>query len=258
VIVFESGHGTPMGHWDRILEGVSDLASLITYDRPGIGESEPDNEMPTIKNVSDKLIKILNHLDIKPPYVLVGHSLGGAYVRGFAVYYPELLAGLVIIDPADFTEDKISRRVYYEEIGLSKEKVDSIMQKIYYGPPNLKVPISVQEESQVLGELRENDFQEIKQSPLPKNLPVHIITGGRFDLPERMRSKEIDDEAVFRIKMKYRVARWTDVIQSVDKGMLFYSADAGHFIHYDDPELVISSIRILLKDYELIKKDDVE
>jgi hypothetical protein len=57
VIVFESGHGTPMGHWDRILDGVSELAPLITYDSLGIGESEPDNEMPTIKNVSDKLIK---------------------------------------------------------------------------------------------------------------------------------------------------------------------------------------------------------
>jgi len=254
VIVFESGLGTPMGHWDRILNGVSELAPLITYDRPGIGESEPDNKMPTIKNVSDKLIKILKYLDIKPPYVLVGHSLGGLYVRGFAVYYPELLAGLVIIDPADFTEDKISRRVYYEEIGLRKEKVDSIMQKIYYCPPNLKIPISVQEESQILGELRENEFEVIKQSPLPKYLPVHIITGGRFDLPERMRSKDFDDEAVFRIKMRNRVARWIDVIQSVDKGMLFYCGDAGHFVHYDDPELVISSIRIVLQDYELIKK----
>jgi hypothetical protein len=50
--------------------------------------------------------------------------------------------------------------------------------------------------------------------------------------------------------MKYRVERWTDVIQSVDKGMLFYSSDAGHFVHYDDPELLISSIRIVLQDYE--------
>ena len=40
VIVFESGHGTPMGHWDKILNGVSELSPLITYDRPGIGESE--------------------------------------------------------------------------------------------------------------------------------------------------------------------------------------------------------------------------
>ena len=258
VIVFESGHGTPMGHWDRILNGVSELAPLVTYDRPGIGKSEPDNEMPTIKNVSDKLIKILNYLELEPPYVLVGHSLGGVYVRGFAVYYPEMLAGLVIIDPADFTEDKVSRRVYYEEIGMSKERVDEMMQAIYYGTPNLTVPKSVQEESQVLGELRESEFKEIKQSPLPKNIPVHIITGGRFDMPERMRSKEFDEEAVFRIKMRNRVARWTDVIQSVDKGMLFYSGDAGHFVHYDDPELVISSIKIVLQDYELIKKGNEE
>jgi pimeloyl-ACP methyl ester carboxylesterase len=258
VIVFESGLGTPMGNWDRILNGVSELAPLVTYDRPGIGESEPDNELPTIKNVSDKLIKILNYLELEPPYVLVGHSLGGVYVRGFAVYYPEMLAGLVIIDPADFTEDKVSRRVYYEEIGMSKERVDEMMQAIYYGTPNLTVPKSVQEESQVLGELRESEFKEIKQSPLPKNIPVHIITGGRFDMPERMRSKEFDEEAVFRIKMRNRVARWTDVIQSVDKGMLFYSGDAGHFVHYDDPELVISSIKIVLQDYELIKKGNEE
>ena len=97
VVVFESGYGTPMGHWDRVLDGVSDMAPLVTYDRPGIGDSEPDDEMPTIKNVADKLIKILHQLDIEPPYILVGHSLGGAYVRGFAVYYPEMLAGLVIM-----------------------------------------------------------------------------------------------------------------------------------------------------------------
>ena len=54
VIVFESGLGTPMGHWDKVLHGVSELAPLITYDRPGIGESEADSEMPTIKNVYPK------------------------------------------------------------------------------------------------------------------------------------------------------------------------------------------------------------
>jgi pimeloyl-ACP methyl ester carboxylesterase len=250
VIVFQSGLGTPMGNWDKILKGVSDFAPLITYDRPGIGESDPDNELPTIKNVSEKLIKILSHLNLEPPYILVGHSLGGLYVRGFAVYYPEILAGLVIIDPADFTENKINRRVYYEEIGLSKEEVDTIMQNIYYRPSNLKDPLSIRNESTVLGSLRENDFNEIKQAPLPKSLPVHVITGGRFDLPESMRSKEYNEEAVFRIKIRNRVARWIEVVQSVDKGMLLYSGDAGHFVQIDDPELVISSIKIVLSDYE--------
>jgi pimeloyl-ACP methyl ester carboxylesterase len=258
VLVFESGHGTPMGHWDRILDGVSELAPLITYDRPGIGESEPDNEMPTIKNVSDKLIKILNYLDIEPPYVLVGHSLGGAYVRGFAVYYPELLAGLVIIDPADFTETQLNRRKPFLDIGLTNEQVDTLFNKwaledqANKNQPSSK-PKSVIEESEVLAQLRETNFKEITDSELP-NIPVHVLTGGRYDTPPRFRIKELNDSLLFRAKMKNRVERWTDVIQSVDKGMLLYSGDAGHFVHYDDPELVISSIKIVLQDYELIKK----
>jgi pimeloyl-ACP methyl ester carboxylesterase len=260
VIVFESGHGTPMGHWDRVLNGVSELAPLITYDRPGIGESEPDSEMPTIKNVSDKLIKILNHLDIEPPYVLVGHSLGGAYVRGFSVYYPELLAGLVIIDPADFTETKLNRRKPFLDIGLNNEQIDTLFKKWERedeenkNKPALK-PKSIMEESEVLAKLRETDFKEITDSELP-NIPVHILTGGRYDTPPGFRIKELNDSLLFRAKMKNRVERWTDVVQSVDKGMLFYSGDAGHFVHYDDPELLISSIRIVLQDYDLLKKNE--
>ena len=257
VIVFESGYGTPMGHWDRILSGVSEQAPLITYDRPGIGESEADNELPTIRNVSDKLIKILKELDIKPPYALVGHSLGGAYVRGFAVYYPELLAGLVIIDPADFTETQENKRLNFRELGISEYTIDSLLAKYERESIENKkkstIPISVQEEGKVLEDLRRTDFKEINDSELP-NIPVHILTGGRYDTPPRFRSHDFNDSLMFRAKMKHRVERWTEVIQSVDKGMLFYSGDAGHFVHYDDPELLISSIRIVLNDYELLKE----
>jgi pimeloyl-ACP methyl ester carboxylesterase len=216
--------------------------------------------MPTIKNVSDKLIKILKELDIEPPYVLVGHSLGGAYVRGFAVYYPELLAGLIIIDPADFTETKLNRRTPFLDVGLTNEQVDTLFRKWEIeveenkNRPTTK-PKSVIEESEVLAQLRETDFVEISDTELP-NIPVHILTGGRYDTPPRFRIQELNDSLLFRAKMKNRVERWTDVVQSVDKGMLFYSGDAGHFVHYDDPELLISSIRIVLHDYNLLKEKD--
>ena len=256
VIVFESGYGTPMGHWDRVLDGVSQLAPLVTYDRPGIGESEPDNEMPTIKNVADKLIKILNQLHLEPPYVLVGHSLGGAYVRGFAAYYPEMLAGLVIIDPADFTETQQNKRLVYRDLGFSETEIDTLFGRgekaNIENKKNSTAPLSIQEEGEVLEEMRKTDFKEIHDSELP-NIPVHILTGGRYDTPQRFRSTEFNDSLEFRLKMKYRVERWTGVIQSVDKGMLFYSGDAGHFVHWDDPELLICSIRIVLQDYAELK-----
>ncbi len=255
VIVFESGHGTPMDNWDKILDGVSQLAPLVTYDRPGIGKSEPINEMPTIKNVSDRLVQILNHLELEPPYILVGHSLGGVYVRGFAVYYPELLAGLVIIDPGDFTETQDNIRDHYDVLNWKQPRVDSLIQSFIDLRKNRRkdAPTSIRREGEVLADLREKDFKEIVDNPLP-NIPVHILTSGKFDKPEHLRSKVYDEELLFRSKTKYRMARWTDVIQSVERGMLFYSGDAGHFVHWDDPELAISSIKIVLKDYVEILK----
>lgn len=259
VIVFQSGMGTPMGNWDTILESVSEMAPIISYDRPGIGESDPVEEMPTILNVSNRLIKILNYLKIDPPYILVGHSLGGVYVRGFANYYPELLAGIVIIDPGDFTETQENKRQYFTDIGLRDSYIDSLFKKFDKESVENKskstAPISIQNEDIVLENLRKSDFEEINNTALP-NIPVHILTGGRYDTPVRLRRTEYNDSLLFRSKMQHRSSRWINVIQSVDKGMFFYSADAGHFVHRDDPELAISSIKVVLQDYNQIKSKE--
>lgn len=256
IIVFESGLGTPMDHWEPIVAGARKLGPLLFYDRPGIGKSSPDEELPTLKNVADKLIAIFQKLNVDPPYLLVGHSLGGVYVRGFAVYYPHLLAGLVIIDPGDFTETQKNKRDYYEVLHWDEARIDlEINKNITRRHTRLKdASISIQEESQVLEQLREHNFNEIKESPLP-NIPVHIIVGGRFDLPKKLRNQEYDSELLFRSKLKHRVNRYTKVIESVEIGRLFYSADAGHFVHRDDPELVLASIRLALQDYEKLIED---
>jgi pimeloyl-ACP methyl ester carboxylesterase len=244
-----------MGNWDRVLADSVALGPMVTYDRPGVGQSEPVDEIPTIKNVADRLIKILEQLDLEPPYLLVGHSLGGVYVRGFAVYYPEMLAGLVIVDPGDFTETQQNKRDYYEVLGWSEQRIDQELADLQQtsSERSKDIPAPLQRERQVLRDLRQDDFKEIRGHPLP-NIPVHILTGGRFDMPEHMRSKEFDNEVLFRSKMKHRVIRWTNVIQSVDKGMMLYSGDAGHFVHWDDPELAIASIKIVMKDYAEMNK----
>ena len=101
--------------------------------------------------------------------------------------------------------------------------------------------------------MRKSGWAAIQHTALP-NIPVHILTGGRYDTPPQYRATEFNDSLLFRAKMRRRVERWTEVIQSVDKGMLFYSGDAGHFVHWEDPELLISSVRIELQDYEILRK----
>lgn len=259
VLVFESGLGTPMGNWDKVIADSLNLGPILTYDRPGIGTSEAIEEIPTLQNVADRLVKLLEQLDLKPPYVLIGHSLGGVYVRGFAVYYPEKLAGLVIVDPGDFTETLSNKRDYYNVLGWDDNQIDQYLEELdqKWQKRRTNAPAPIQRESQVLTQLRRAEFKEISDYPLP-NIPVHILTGGKFSMPENLKSDYFDDELLFRSKMKYRVARWMDVIQSVERGMFFYSGDAGHFVQWEDPELVVASIKLVLKDYQEMKEGDRE
>ncbi|MDX1407177.1 MAG: alpha/beta hydrolase [Saprospiraceae bacterium] len=255
ILVFESGLGTPLDHWDPILEAASSLGPVLLYDRPGIGRSDPDDAIPTIEYVAEHLLRLLDHLELPPPYVLIGHSLGGVYVRGFAGYYPETLAGLVIIDPADFTETEHNKRDHFAVFDWDVTVIDSILaaRSTERARRRARAPLAIQEEGQALNDLRKTDFTVLSERPLP-NIPVHIIAGGRFDMPLSMRSKTFDELVLFQSKMRHRVARWTEVVQGVDHGALIYCTDAGHFVHRDQPEIVLASISKVLQDFESMRK----
>jgi pimeloyl-ACP methyl ester carboxylesterase len=244
VIVFETGFGTPMGHWDTILKQASALAPTVAYDRPGIGDSQPDQQIPTVRNVADRLRKLLAVLKVKPPYVLVGHSLGGVYVRGFAKYYPKDLVGVVIIDPADFTETYDHIAQFMLDAGLEKNYVDSTLaqRRITAFQPDPKMPLSLQRELNVLFDLRRSEFAEFRNDGFP-DIPLSFITSGRYD---PMPNAKPIDKTLFDSKIKFRVHRWIQFVDTVPKGRFLYSANAGHFVHRDDPELVLYGIKMAL------------
>jgi hypothetical protein len=105
-----------------------------------------------------------------------------------------VLAGLVIIDPTDYTETQENRRLPLLDIGIDDYSIDIFIskweRKAMENKLNETRPISVQEEGQVLADMRNTDFKEISDSELP-NIPVHILTGGRYDMPPRFRSTEL-------------------------------------------------------------------
>lgn len=238
VVVFESGLGTSLDNWDAIIDSIATFAAVFAYDRPGIGQSEPDDELPTAENVVEKLREALRSVEATPPYLLIGHSLGGAYARGFATLYPEELAGVIFNDPADFTETRLNGRLPYLDVGLSPEAADSFLTVRQTGALDPGMPRSIQEEIQVLRAMRDDDFASLRRGRLP-DIPVYIITSGRYDGPD-----DPGEEALFRAKMQRRIERWVTLLNNVDQGELFYSANAGHFIHIDDPHLVIAAIKL--------------
>src|SRR5258708_5628446 len=102
VLIFESGLGTPGDNYEVLFNNLSKSTSGIAYDRNGIGGSEADPLIKTDADVVKRLHAFLDSLHIAPPYLLVGHSVGGPLVRLYTALYPEQIAGLVLIDPTDY------------------------------------------------------------------------------------------------------------------------------------------------------------
>src|SRR5438128_626441 len=98
-VIFEAGAGSPLEVWTRIQLEVSAFARTISYDRAGNGLSTRGALPRDGRHVATELHAALHNARIPPPYILVGHSLGGPYIRIFAGMYPKEVAGLVLVDP---------------------------------------------------------------------------------------------------------------------------------------------------------------
>lgn len=99
-VVFESGLGADSHAWDRVAGPISAFGRVILYDRAGLGQSQPmqADDPVTAEGVATRLHALLDAVGVPPPWVLVGHSLGGLYLQMFARTYPGDVAGLVLLD----------------------------------------------------------------------------------------------------------------------------------------------------------------
>jgi pimeloyl-ACP methyl ester carboxylesterase len=98
-VVFESGFAATSLNWKLIQDAVSEETQTVVYDRLGLGWSSPSPCPRTPSKIAEELRAMLREAGVEPPYLLVGHSFGGLCVRRFALDYPSEVAGLVLVDP---------------------------------------------------------------------------------------------------------------------------------------------------------------
>jgi pimeloyl-ACP methyl ester carboxylesterase len=98
-VLFEAGIAATNLNWFHIQEAVSQFAATASYDRGGLGWSSPSRTPRTPSNLAAELHEMLWEAGLKPPFILVGHSYGGLVMRRYALLYPEEVAGVVLVDP---------------------------------------------------------------------------------------------------------------------------------------------------------------
>ena len=101
IVILEAMSGGTSAYWGWIQPEVAKEAKVCVYDRAGFGWSESDPESPTLARTVRNLHTLLVNANIEGPYILVGHSLGGIYVRQFAADYPDEVIGMVLVDEAN-------------------------------------------------------------------------------------------------------------------------------------------------------------
>ena len=241
VVVFESGAGMPLETWDPILEKVAAFAPVVVYDRSGTGQSPWDGQSPTPQRANQRLKKLLESLAVPSPFILVGHSWGGALARYFAGEYPQTVKAILYIDPTDVTMTQSMWEQMFASFGATAKDLDAFFAVMDTSTRSQPAPVRA-EALAMMDLLRTRTLDDRHLKPAPK-VPSSVLLASRVaPLPKGM--VPFDGNAYARALQSARVdglRQW-----SHDGGRYLVVDGAGHFVHRDAPEVVISELRRLI------------
>lgn len=235
VVILETGAGepgaSPMETWKRVFPELARLAPVLAYERRGNGESEPDTERPTMRRVAQVLHSLLLEARVPPPYVLVGHSWGGNYIRAFLDQYPTEVVGLAFIDAATGTDPTREEKAAV----VPPEHRASTLAPPVLPPIPPDTPQGLRAEFEEIGREMVSDGQESRSLRPVSGMPIAIIVATP---PGRMKGPS---GAITRLMIQ----RQLELAMSVQHGILV-TANVGHSVHEHEPSLVASLVQYVL------------
>ncbi len=98
-VLFEAGIAATNLNWRIVQQAVAGFTGTVSYDRAGLGWSSHGRTRRTPSNIAAELHELIGRAGLRPPFILVGHSFGGLVMRRYALLYPEEVAGVILVDP---------------------------------------------------------------------------------------------------------------------------------------------------------------
>lgn len=253
ILVFESGLGG--GTFDPILSLLPSHISGIQYNRNGMGQSEIDLDISSDSQLVERLHNLLITLNIEPPYLLIGHSIGGPYIRLFASKFPEEISGLVFSDPTDFmlTAEENEKARMKSESGTGYRETFLLIQKMM----SENEGFNQDARNDATRALKANElgyFHEYQELPdLKNNIATTVIISYNKNIEQP--DKELNERLNLGINFKpfwqeydnLRIQHFSELIQKSNNSMIILLPRYSHGIHYQNPELVA---KLIMENYD--------
>jgi pimeloyl-ACP methyl ester carboxylesterase len=218
-VVLEAGSGADSATWSAVLDALAATTRTCAYDRAGRGRSDPA-ERHTLSNAAAELRALLATAGEEPPFLLVGHSLGGAFSRVFADENRDEVAGVVMVDTFD---PDLQEAWIHPLMGSLRPEYEA-------GLDRLRDTVSIVDSLDwpaSEAQLREASLEGLR---------VEVVVAPRYEPRlDEARNAEIADA-------------WEAAYQSLSPGLVRRTIawGAGHNVQIDRPDLVIEAVRRLV------------
>jgi pimeloyl-ACP methyl ester carboxylesterase len=216
-VVFETGArgsgGAPLEMWEKVQPDVSKFTRTVAYDRAGVGLSPPGADPRDARQIAHELHTALQNAHEPPPYILVGHSFGGPFIRVFAGMYPREVSGMVLVDPTQEEFVNWNRTHNRDEDDIPADAWTLI----------------------------QAGLTEAHESCIPDGIPVVLITGmGPREFPSFVTEEQQQKyRAIHQMWLKFH----TEWIEKVPNGQHIITENSGHGVPFAEPELIITAIQ---------------
>lgn len=228
-VVLITGIGGSTQDWISMEDDFSAVATVINYDREGLGKSPWQKRSKDSETIAGELHSLLVAKNIPPPYILVAHSLGGIHARAFAGRYPQEVEGMVLVDPTP------------------ENLIDSIIATL---PPDQQAEawkMIREEEARAIDQLPEGGLkEEVKaiNTVYEQARNMHYTTQAPLAMISSMRLGPNDSQISKDMAKQQRDQLIAQISTGPNKHYVTYNS--GHFVQKDEPSLVMEALNWVL------------
>jgi len=223
-ILFEAGGGMDSREWNNIAAELARKtgATIVSYDRSGFGKSDLPETPSDLREEVDWLWQGLQKLSLDKDLILVGHSFGGWMIRLFASEHPEVVRGMVFVDP--FTNE------FVDLLGVAYLDNHPMAGKIPFDTSQPDKLTRIQRALvRMVGDGLGPKMEVMRKTSVPSGIPVVVMTSGLPFLPKT------EEQKAWRLAQEQFTA-------SIKGATLIVAEKSGHMIPASQPELIIEAV----------------